>query len=278
MIPFDFDYYRPDTIEEAVTVYQQLDKENKNPLYFGGGSEIISMARLGNLTTGAVIDLKGIPECRVLEFESGELLLGSMLTLSDITESNLFPLMGKACGRIADHTMQCKITLGGNIASTIIYRETVLPLLLTDAQITVAAADGLRDYQLSNVFSQRLRLKKGGFIVKISVNRQWLSAPYIHLKKTKNEKIDYPLLSVACVKKDGLIRAAFSGLFHYPFRNTHLENILNDNGLSLMTRAEKAADEVSGLILNDLTASAEYRKFVFKNTIENILDSLKDVV
>lgn len=276
MIPFDFDYYRPDTIEEAVNIYQQLDREKKNPLYYGGGSEIISMARLGSLSTGAVIDLKGIPECHVLEFQSGELLLGSMLTLSDITESKVFPLMSKSAGRIADHTMQCKITLGGNIASTIIYRETVLPLLLTDCRVTVATIDGLRDYQVSQIFNERLRLNKGEFILKISVNRDWLSVPYIHVKKTKNEKIDYPLLSVACVKKDGVMLAAFSGLYHYPFRNTHIESILNDSQISFMTRAEKIAEEVSCLILNDLTASAEYRKFVLKNTIMNILNTLKD--
>lgn len=57
MIPFDFDYYRPDTIDEAVQLFRLLDSQGKSPLYFGGGSEIISMARVHNIHTKAVIDL-----------------------------------------------------------------------------------------------------------------------------------------------------------------------------------------------------------------------------
>jgi CO/xanthine dehydrogenase FAD-binding subunit len=67
MISFDFEYYRPTTIEEAVHVFQQADSNGKEPLYYSGGTEIISMARLNQLRTGAVIDIKGIPECNVLQ-------------------------------------------------------------------------------------------------------------------------------------------------------------------------------------------------------------------
>ncbi len=123
MIPFDFEYHRPDTFREAANLFSQLDSAGKAPVYYSGGSELISMARLGNLKFGAAIDIKSIPECKVSELDGQNLLLGAALTLSDITRANLFPLLGKAAGRIADHTMQCKITLGGNIASTIVYRR-----------------------------------------------------------------------------------------------------------------------------------------------------------
>lgn len=276
MIPFDFEYYRPDTIKEAAEIYRQLDLEGKNPTYYGGGTEIISMARVGNFSTGAVIDLKAIPECRVLEYSSDSLLLGSALTLSDITESKQFPLLGKTAGRIADHTMQCKITLGGNLASSIIYRETVLPLFLADAKVTVANTEGLRQMWINEAFHHRLTLPKGEFIVNALVEKRFLSAPYVHVKKTKNEKVDYPLITVACLKVDGTIRTAFSGLRDYPFRDSKCEEILNDKSLSFMTRAETFVNELGTGILDNGDGSAEFRKYVLKNTIENILDTLKD--
>ncbi|HCJ58205.1 MAG TPA: xanthine dehydrogenase, partial [Clostridiaceae bacterium] len=96
MIPYNFDYYRPDTIDEAVQIFKQLDRENKNPLYYGGGSEIISMARVHNIHTRAVIDLKAIPENNVLEFQGDKLVIGSSVTLSRISESKLYPLLGKS--------------------------------------------------------------------------------------------------------------------------------------------------------------------------------------
>ena len=158
MIPFQFDYYRPDTISEAVKLYGQLDSEGKKPLYYGGGSEIISMARVNNLNTGAVIDLKAIPECRELKTDGDHLVIGSSVTLSDITEANLFPLLTKACGRIADHTMQCKITVGGNVCGTIIYREALLPLLLADCTVLVAGASHLKKVSVHHLFNKRSNL------------------------------------------------------------------------------------------------------------------------
>jgi len=276
MIPFDFEYYRPDTIQEAVDTFRQLDLEGKSPVYYGGGTELISMARVGSRSFGSVVDIKNIPECRILGFDRDVLQLGSALTLSDITESDLFPLLTKTAGRIADHTMQCKITFGGNLASTIIYRETALPLLLTDARLTVAGENVLADTEISQVFRDRLTLQKGSFLVKASIGRRFLSAPYFHAKKTKNEKIDYPLLTAAGVKTDGTIRAAFSGLASYPFRDSNVETLLNDSNLDFSQRADKIVQALSGIILNDSYGSAEYRKFVLKNTVVNILETMKD--
>lgn len=277
MIPFDFEYYRPGTIKEAVDIFTQLDSDGKNPVYYGGGTEIISMARVSNFSTGAVVDLKGIPECGALDDHKDNLLLGAGLTLSDITESKRFPLLEKTAGRIADHTMQCKITLGGNLASSIIYRETVLPLLLTNGKLTIANPKGLHDIEISQVFHHRLALSKGEFIVKAVVEKRWLSAPYIHVKKTKNEKVDYPLMTVACIKADGCIRIAFSGLRDYPFRDLKCEAILNDGSLDVPTRAERIADELRPGMLDNHDGSAAFRHYVLENTIENVLDTLKDV-
>lgn len=277
MIPFDFEYYRPDTMQEATDIFRQLESEGKTPVYYSGGTELISMARVGNVIFDAAIDIKNIPECRVLEYDQdNNLVLGSALTLSEITESNQFPLLGKTAGRIADHTMQCKITLGGNLASTIIYRETVLPLLTADSRAVVASHDGLREYPINEIFNQRLNLEKGSFLVKIVTNRGFAESPYFHIKKTKNEKIDYPLLTTAGIKVGGMLRIAFSGLCSYPFRSMQIENILNGTG-SFEERADKIADTVSENILNDTSGSSEYRKFVLENTIINVLETMKDV-
>ena len=244
MIPFSFAYYRPSTIEEAVGVFQKLSVEGKGPVYYGGGSELISMARVGNLSFGAVVDIKNIPECKTLGWEGGRFAFGSAVTLSEITESNCFPLLGKAAGRIADHTMQCRITLGGNLSSTIIYRETALPLLLAGAHLTAAGPDGFKEYDIRQVFQKKLTLPKGSFLVKASIQKEFLSLPYFHMKKTKNEKIDYPLMTAAGLKVGGAIRIAFSGLASYPFRSEEAEAVLNDRPQLFRTRGTDCPDFV----------------------------------
>jgi CO/xanthine dehydrogenase FAD-binding subunit len=277
MIPFDFEYYRPDTVKEAAEIYALLDAEGKTPVYYGGGTELISMARVGSFRFGSVIDIKNIPECKELGLHGGKLVLGSAVTLSDITESGLFPLLGLTASRIADHTIQGKITLGGNLASTIIYRETSLPLLLADARLTVADQNGLTEYDMAQIFQKRLLLPKGSFLVNVSVGTDMPGLPFFHVKKTKNEKIDYPLITAAGLKKDGLICVAFSGLASFPFRDAETELILNNADLSFEQRAEGIAEALSGIILEDMNGSALYRKYVLKDTVVNILKTMKDM-
>ncbi len=276
MIPFDFEYFRPDTVKEAVDIYHELDKVGKTPMIYGGGTELISMARVGNIFFGAAVDIKNIPECKAMGFDNNNLYLGSALTLSDITEANYFPLLSKTMGRIADHTMQCKITFGGNLASTIIYRETVLPLLLTDATLTIAGQSGLHEFKIDQIFNERIILNKGDLIVKITIDKKFLNAPYFHIKKTKNEKIDYPLITTEGLKINGHLRIAFSGLAAFPFRDVEAENILNDSNLDFYQRADKIVQILSRIILNDVSGSAEYRKFVLKNTIINVLETMRN--
>jgi CO/xanthine dehydrogenase FAD-binding subunit len=276
MIPFDIEYCRPSSVQEAVTVYQELEAAGTSPVWYGGGTELISMARAGNNCFGSVIDIKNIPECRTLDGVGENLVLGAGLTLDEVRRSGKFPLLGKTAGRIADHTVQCKITLGGNIASTIIYREAVLPLLLGDALLTAAGPQGIRTYRIHDIFKERLELPRGEFLISAAVDRVYTEAPFFHIKKTKNEKIDYPLLTTDAVISDGFMRIAFAGLAAYPFRDMGVEYILNDQSLDYEERAEKIAGALSGLLLDDMNGSAGYRRFVLKNTVVNILESIKD--
>ena len=272
MIPFNFIYYRPDTLKEAADIFSALQSQGKAAVYFAGGSEIISMCRTGSIQPEAVIDIKNIPECRILSVDKEKLHIGSVCTLSQISESKLFPLMRLACGRIADHTNQCRITLGGNLCGTIIYRETSLPLLLSDADITLYGPGGERTVPLGSVFHERMRMKPGEIIVQVHIPTWALSALYAHIKKTANEKIDYPLVSVAALWKDNNLRIAFSGVCFYPFRSEQIEAVLNEREISFEQRAEKAAELLPDTVYTDAEGSGEYRLFVLKNTLRELLE------
>ena len=275
MIPFNFDYYRPDTISEAVQIYKELDTQEKEPIYYGGGSEIISMARVHNIYTKAAIDLKAIPECNVLEYQGEQLVIGSSVTLSRITESKLFPLLGTACGRIADHTMQCKITLGGNLGGTIIYREAALPLLLTDSHVIISSEEKVKQVSIHEIFNERLLLPKGEFIVQFIIEKEYTSLPYVHVKKTKNEKIDYPLISIAALKKDEQIRLAMSGVCSFPFISRQVEKCFNEKSVPWETRVANVLEALPAPVLNDISGSDSFRKFVLTQTLLDTLATLE---
>ncbi|MGO1468485.1 MAG: FAD binding domain-containing protein [Tissierella sp.] len=191
MIPFNFEYYRPNTIKDAVKLFNELDLAGKEPIYYGGGSEFISMARMNNVYTEAVIDIKEIKECNEYRLEGDNLIIGAGVTLTRITEENIFPLLSMTVKRIADHTMQGKITIGGNLCGTIIYREAVLPLLVSNSKIVIGDKDGERKECLKDIFNGRLELEKGELLVKVIVPQKFLNLPHLHVKRTRNKGKHY---------------------------------------------------------------------------------------
>jgi xanthine dehydrogenase FAD-binding subunit len=275
MIPFDFIYLRPDTLSEAYEAFRRLQSEGKNPFYYGGGSEIITMARTESIKPGAIIDIKKIPELRLLGADHEGFRAGAACTLNQIKESGLFPLLTLACGRIADHTNQCRITLGGNICGTIIYREASLPLFLSDAAVTLFGREGLKILPFESAFRGRMRLEKGELAVGFHVPAWALEAKHFHVKKTAGEKIDYPLVSMSALVKDGFLRAAFSGICSYPFRSGPIEAVLNDSSLSSAERADRAVNLLPKPPHDDVEGSGQYRAFVFKNMVETLLEEME---
>lgn len=278
MIPFNFKYYKPETIVEAVNLYESLKLKGEKVIYYGGGTEFISMARMNNVYADSVIDIKGISDCNVYELKNGILSIGSAVSLTKIAEKNLFPLLSLAVARIADHTIQDKITLGGNIRGTIIYKEAVLPLLIADADIVLSDNKGKRKVPLNSVFNRTLQLKEGELIVSVEIKAKYLSQPYVHVKRTKNEKIDYPLITLTALNDEQEIKIAFSGMCNFPFRSTYIERTINDKSISRDERADKILNYIPGKILTDVSGTAEYREFVLKTMLEEVLDKLEGVV
>lgn len=276
MIPYSFEYYKPDTVEEAVELFNNMTALKKKPIYYGGGTEFISMARKFNRYADSVIDIKGIPELTLMELYNGKLIIGGGVTLTRIAEENYFPLLSKTVKRIADHTIQDKITLGGNILGTIIYRESILPLLCADSILVLEGNRGQRHVKLMDIYKKKIVLKEDEILIKVIIDEEYLQCPFQHVKRTKNEMIDYPLITMAAIKtQKNKVNLAVSGLYDYPFRNIDMENILSDNKLKIEDRVKKCMKLVSGNVLDDVSSSSDYRRFVFSQILEEILESFE---
>lgn len=277
MIPFDFQYYRPDTIEEATTIFKDLRDKKLSPIYYGGGTEIITQARKQMLSTGAVIDIKQIPDCKVHEERDEQLIFGAGLTLTEIIEKNLFPFFSKACRPIADHTVRNKLTLGGNICGKLPYREAILPLLVVDTVMVLAGAEGIREVPIREAFDKRLLLKDGEFLVQVKVPKDVISYPYFNRRREKHTSVDYPLINIVAIQKEGKIQMAFSGVSALPFRSQEAEDLLNKKEHPLEERISNAIDKLPLPIKKDHWASSEYRKALLKKSMNELMSDLEGV-
>lgn len=273
MISFDFEYYRPTSVDEAVQLFKHLDFQNKNPIYYSGGTEIICMARMNHVSAGAVIDIKDIPECNVFERKNNKIVIGAATTLTKICEANIFPLLSRILRNSADHTSRNKITIGGNLCSRIPYREGILPFLICDSQIELVGINGKRNVAINDVFGESLRLEKGEILTQILTDTEYINLPFEAVKRTKQERVDYPLVSMAAIKKDNEIRIAISGVCAYPFRSKEIEASFKNNvlGEALMN---KLLSFLPAPILSDIQGSAEYREYVLKNTLQEVLERM----
>ena len=269
MIPFEFEYYQPETVDEAIQTFVTLDARGLQPKYFAGGTELITMARAGNLSFGALIDIKHIPECTVLRQEGASLMLGSALPLSTVIEADAFHLLTLAAQRVADHTVQHKITLGGNITGTIIYHESALPLLAANCRVELACPQGSREVPLAELFQQRLLLQKGELLVRFVVPAEVVLLPGVHAKHTEGEKIGYPLVTAAAIRQGSEITMAFAGIQRYPV-------VVRTNAAysAPQTAANVLMAQIQQPLLADSLATREYRGFLLKLVIANILEEL----
>ncbi|MEB6549951.1 hypothetical protein MXL46_12720 [Heyndrickxia sporothermodurans] len=118
-------------------------------------------------------------------------------------------------------------------------------------------------------------MNEGSFLLQVSTDQKLISAPYMTVKKRKQWNTGYPLITVAALKVENKIRVAISGLCSFPFRAFEMEEFLNNNQLSLEVRVNQAIGKLPSSVLNDVEGSSEYRLFVLKNTLIDILVELE---
>lgn len=275
MIPFNFDYYRPRTVQEAVEQFQLLQRQGKRPMYYSGGTEIITWARRLSIRPGAVIDIKAIPECKVLGYHGDWLTIGSCISLSALSAANPFPLLSEASLGIADQTARNQITLGGNICGRIHYREAVLPLLVSNSRVVLAGAGGMKEVSIHDVFRQHIRLENGQFVVQFRIGRRDITLPYVHYKKRQIGYVGYPVVTLSAVKKDRQIRMAFSGVCAFPFRSAEMERALNDPSMPIPERVEQAIRRLPAQVIANAEGSAAYRTHVLRQTMVEAMRTLE---
>lgn len=281
MSGLDFDYVRARTTTDALHSFGAVEEQGRLPLYFAGGTEIITLSRLHQVNPDVVIDVKKVPALHEVTVMGDHLLIASAVTLTQLTNSSLiqreFPLLASTVAEIADRTARNKITFGGNLCGQIFYREAILPLLLCDTRLKIAGPkEGMtREVELWKVFRRSIHLQPGEVLMSTSTPRASRCAPFFHRKRRKAGRVGYPIVTVAAIPVQGKIRVAYSGVCAFPFRSTVMERELNRPGLPPQERVNRAIEWIpKEEVLNDFEASRSYRLAVLADTLLQALEEL----
>lgn len=278
MIPHNFNYYRPESAAEAANLYQEFSQKGLSPLYYAGGTEVVTYARKQLIAPDALIDIKTIPRCREHGEKAGELVFGSALTLNEIEEEALYPLLSHAVSKIADHTVRNQLTLGGNICGRLPFREGLLPFLITECKVLIMSAERMElvEKPITEVFERRIKLSPGDFIVQFKVSAEAAQKPFASVRKVKQGDIAYPLLHAVALSEPEAheqIRWAFSNVCPFPFRSEEVDAFINrqtqDQSSINMEDLEALTDYLPTKIADDLQAGSEYRAFKLKQAVKD---------
>src|SRR5260370_3357098 len=115
MIPQNFDYSSPATLDEALKL---LTNENAKPL--AGGMSLVTMMKLRLAAPEQLVDLGRLPGLNTIREASGQIYIGAMATHYEIESSALLrakcPLLPEVAHLIGDTQVRNMGTIGGSIA------------------------------------------------------------------------------------------------------------------------------------------------------------------
>jgi aerobic carbon-monoxide dehydrogenase medium subunit len=150
MRPAEFDYHRPTSLDEALS----LLGEESRPL--AGGHSLIPLIKFRLSTPAALVDLAGVPGLDEIAAEGNGVRIGALATHHDVAASDavrsVCPVLAEAAGLIGDPQVRNRGTLGGSIAHADPAADYPTLLKALGATISVAGPDGTRDVGADEFF------------------------------------------------------------------------------------------------------------------------------
>jgi carbon-monoxide dehydrogenase medium subunit len=222
-------------------------------------------------TPQSVISLQKIPELAGVTAEAdGSISVGAMTKVREVELSadiqNHHTALAEGAAEIGSIQIRNLATIGGNIAHASPAADTVAGLLVADAQVDIASADGERTVSIDDLFTGpgQTVLAPGEIITRFRLPSPTSGSHYI--KHKIREVMDLAFIGVAAAVNldNGTITDARIGLAAVaptPIRATEAEDLLRGNELTaeLLEQAGAAAAAASSPI-SDLRCSAEHRR------------------
>ncbi len=118
LIPGNFEYHRPGTVDEAISLLRRFGDSGR---LLAGGHSLIPMMKLRLADPAHLIDLQDVEGLSGITEADGTIQIGAMTTQAEIIGSELLatkcPILREAAELIADPQVRSCGTIGGNLAN-----------------------------------------------------------------------------------------------------------------------------------------------------------------
>jgi len=264
MIPAEFDYTAPDTLEEAI---KALSDGGEDAKLLAGGHSLLPLMKLRLAAPSLLVDLRKVPGLHGIQRENGSWRLGALTTHSDVEHTPDLGIVAKAAGTIADPQVRNRGTIGGSLAHGDPASDLPAVMLICEASVTLQGAGGQqRSVAASDLFRDYLETAVEPAEVLTEVRMPAFGGWGYSYQKFNRRSEDWAMVAVsALVKQTGDVcedvRVGLTNMASVPLRAGAVEEALRGQPLnadSISRAAEEAAEGTDPPA--DLNASADYKR------------------
>jgi carbon-monoxide dehydrogenase medium subunit len=150
----DFDYYAPESLEEATQLITQHQDSVK---VISGGTDLMSKMKHGLIVPKVLVSIKKLPGLKKIEYVPGRgVVIGALSTHNDIVFSEViqkkYNSVSNTAGAMAANQVRHVGTIGGNIVSGVPSADLPPILIALNATATIFGPKGERSLPLEKVF------------------------------------------------------------------------------------------------------------------------------
>lgn len=153
MKPAPFEYFRPQSLDEALSLLAEHGSDAK-PL--AGGQSLIPAMNFRLATPSVLVDLNGLDELGRITDDSGDVRIGGMVRQRAVERSRLVferaPLVAETMPHIAHPAIRNRGTVGGSLAHADPAAELPAVMLALNARLMVSSQSGTREVPADEFF------------------------------------------------------------------------------------------------------------------------------
>ena len=237
MIPPQFDYHAPGSLEEALALLGELDDAK----VMSGGQSLLPMLKLRLATPANIVDIGRIPGLDSISESGGFLRIGALVTETALEENatvaERFPILLDTAKVIADPLVRNRATICGNVAHGDPANDHPATMLALRAQMVATGPDGERTIGVDDFFHGLFMtaLADGEILTEIRIPSPGAQSGGAYLKLERKVG-DYAVAGAAVqlTLDDGKVTQAGIGLTNLgfaPIRASAAEEVLTGSQL-----------------------------------------------
>ncbi|MHB8658127.1 MAG: FAD binding domain-containing protein [Solirubrobacteraceae bacterium] len=262
MIPAEFDYVVPDTLEEAI---RALDQGGADAKLLAGGHSLIPLMKLRLAAPSLLVDLRRVRGLQGIQREDGGWRIGAMTTHAELEHAAELGLLARGAATIADPQVRNRGTIGGSLAHGDPASDLPGIMLACEGSVTVQGAAGQRAVAASELFRDYMETAIEPDEVLTEIRLPALDGWGFGYQKFNRRSEDWAMVAAsALVKATGEtcedVRVSLTNMGSVPIRAGAVEAALRGQRLtpeSIASACEHAADGTDPPA--DLNASADYK-------------------